>query len=214
MKPRLMFMRSIQLIIIFLSTAKLTYAQDFQPRLKSWSTFTIIEAKLISYNLFSDRKNNEVVFYSNLARMDGRKFVQTILLPYLQFTGDTTYSEYVESLISQLKKQPRFRPLKHDLLLENMAKNYATSSGKAGIVGHDAFDERFAGLLNRGKQVGENCAYGEPSALGVVIQLLVDEGVESLGHRYNILSPSFKRIGVGFAPHLGYNINCVEEFSD
>jgi uncharacterized protein YkwD len=65
-----------------------------------------------------------------------------------------------------------------------------------------------------GKWYGENCSYGEDTPIGVVIQLLVDEGVRDLGHRKNILSYEFKRIGIGYAKHTRYGINCVQEFSD
>ena len=185
-----------------------SYAQDY---VASFDSEIIAKAKKVSYNPLCSNQSNEVVFYCNLARADGRKFVEFILRPYL---GDTTYSEYLQSLIIQLNRQRELPMLKHDLWLEMMAKTYATRAGKRGITGHDRFDQRFALLRILRKTCGENCSYGEDTPIGVVIQLLVDEGVRDLGHRRNILSYEFKRIGIGYAKHTRYGINCVQEFSD
>jgi uncharacterized protein YkwD len=93
-----------------------------------------------------------------------------------------------------------------------MAKEYATSSGKAGIIGHKNFDQRFSSLYRSGCTVGENCAYRQQNALDAVIDLLIDQDELSLGHRRNILSPDFTRVGVGIAPHRDYENVWVMEF--
>jgi uncharacterized protein YkwD len=45
-----------------------------------------------------------------------------------------------------------------------------------------------------------------------VLQLLIDEGIEDLGHRNNILNPRFNSIGVSIKPHKSYDYNCVMSF--
>ena len=207
-------MRSILLSIFFLSGLMKIHAQTFSPDLSTWDVETLKKIKKASFNPLCPHKSNAVVFYTNLARVDGKKFVETILKPYLELTGDTAYSPYLQSLINQLNSKKSQPPLKHGLWLEIMAKSYAITAGRKGIVGHERFDQRFQLLIGLRKAVGENCSYGEESAVGVVVQLLVDEGVENLGHRRNILSSTFKRIGIGFAPHRGYGVNCVQEFSE
>jgi uncharacterized protein YkwD len=149
-----------------------------------------------------------------MAHVDGKKFVQSVLRPYLEMIGDTAYSEYLQSLVSQLNTKKNQTPLKHNVWLEMMAKSYAIHAGRKGVVGHERFDQRFQLLISLRKAVGENCSYGEESAIGVLVQLLIDKGVENLGHRHNILSNTFKRIGIGFSSHSGYRINCVQEFSE
>jgi uncharacterized protein YkwD len=94
-----------------------------------------------------------------------------------------------------------------------MAKSYAKRSGKEGIVGHDKFDQRFRLLERFGRTVGENCSYGQENALDAVIELLIDDGVENLGHRHNILSAAFTRVGIGFSKHKDYGKVWVMEFS-
>ena len=55
---------------------------------------------------------------------------------------------------------------------------------------------------------GECCQYGTDNALGVVMQLLIDEGIESLGHR-KILMGDYTLIGVAMRPHIAYRVNTV-----
>jgi uncharacterized protein YkwD len=169
---------------------------------------------MCSFRLTSTEKEQDVVFYCNLARLDGQLFVKTILKPYLEAKGDTDMSEpYISSLIADLNRLPRLKPLWRSQLLTKMAKDYAISSGKEGIIGHKDFDQRFASLYRSGWTVGENCAYHQPSALDAVIDLLIDDGIESLGHRHNILSPVFTKVGISFAPHRDYDNVWVMEFS-
>ncbi len=206
-------MRSILVAILFISSLVNIHAQTFSPDLSTWDKETLNKARLASYNPLCQKKSNDVVFYTNLARMDGTKFVETILRPYMEFYGDTSFSPYLQSLIDWLYTKQNQPPLRHNLGLAIMAKFYALDAGRRGIVGHDRFNQRFQLVLATRREVAENCSYGEENPLGVVIQLLVDEGIDNLGHRRNILSKSLKRIGVGFARHKRYGINCIQEFS-
>ena len=207
-------MRYVFMFFLLLTQVVISFSQTFTPDLKTWGPSTIKKAHRISYNLFCSKRSNEVVFYINLARMDGKKFIETIIKPYLDYTGNTEDSYYLQSLIKQLTYSRNLPPLKHNLRLEKMGKSYAEYAGKNGIVGHSFFLERFNLLTRRGREVGENCAYGIESPLGIVIELLIDEGEENLGHRLNLLSTSFHRIGIGIALHSTYGINCVQEFSN
>jgi uncharacterized protein YkwD len=207
-------MRIVLSFLILASSLAQVNAQYFSPDLTLWDYETLKKIKKASFHPLCNRKSNNVVFYTNMARVDGALFVETVLKPYLELVGDTAFSPYLQSLITTLNSKKNQTPLKHDLWLEMMAKSYATYSGRKGIIGHNRFDQRFQLLISLRKTVGENCSYGEESAVGVVVQLLIDEGVANLGHRKNILSNTFKKIGVGFAPHRGYGINCVHEFSD
>jgi uncharacterized protein YkwD len=60
--------------------------------------------------------------------------------------------------------------------------------------------------------VGENCYYGMEDPVVIVIKLLIDEGVKDLGHRHNMLEPSFNSVGVSIKPHKQYGYNCVMDF--
>ena len=47
---------------------------------------------------------------------------------------------------------------------------------------------------------GENCSYGFNEALTIVITLLIDEDIEGVGHRKNILKESCNSVGSPFVP--------------
>lgn len=189
-------------------------AQDFTPDLSAWDSNILKEARAYADHSSATEKSNDVVFYCNLARMNGGLFIETVLQPYLKTKGDTRSSRYKQSLITRLNNLKPLPPLRHDVTLIAMAKSYANYTGRKGIVGHARFKKRFAGLVAQGKTVGENCSYGMHTALDVVIQLLIDEGVPDLGHRNNILSSDFTKVGVAFAKHKKYGINTVMEFSN
>ncbi len=204
---------SIVTLLLLVALSFCAFAQEFQPDLSQWDISLLRQAKTSSFGLFTPMQSGQVIFYCNLARMDGALFVKTILKPYLEAKGDTEFSEYKQSLVNDLNSLRPLKPLKSNVVLNIMAKSYARSSGKKGIVGHERFDQRFWLLERLGRTVGENCDYGEENPLDVVISLLIDDGVENLGHRYNILSRQFSKVGVGSGIHTEYGIDYVMDFS-
>ena len=61
--------------------------------------------------------------------------------------------------------------------------------------------------------VAENISYGGYSARGVVIQLIVDDGVPGRGHRTNIFNPTYRFAGVGCGAHARFHDMCVIDFA-
>ena len=59
----------------------------------------------------------------------------------------------------------------------------------------------------------ENCSYGYSRGIDVVMQLLIDKGVKSLGHRKNLLSNSVG-MGASIQPHKTYAHCAVLDFWD
>ena len=47
----------------------------------------------------------------------------------------------------------------------------------------------------------ENISYGKETALGIVLQLLIDDGVASRGHRKNLFGESLGTVGVACDTH-------------
>ena len=93
-----------------------------------------------------------------------------------------------------------------------IAKGHAEISGKRGTTGHQRFDKRFNPIMGKYNSVAENCAYGYNEAMEIVLKLLIDEGISSLGHRKNLLNPDYNSIGVSIKKHKSYRHNCVMDF--
>jgi uncharacterized protein YkwD len=62
-------------------------------------------------------------------------------------------------------------------------------------------------------RVAENISYGGYSARGVVIQLIVDDGVPGRGHRINLFNPQYQFVGIGCGGHARFHDMCVMDFA-
>lgn len=101
--------------------------------------------------------------------------------------------------------------------LYKVSKDHVNTQGPAGTRGHDRTDGRAwqTAISEYGSyySVGENISYGKNTAQDIVIQLLVDDGVPSLGHRKNILNPVYDSAGCAYGTHKTYRYMCVINFA-
>jgi len=56
----------------------------------------------------------------------------------------------------------------------------------------------------KGYGLGENISYGYSKPRDIMIQLAVDDGVPSRGHRTNIFKEDYQYVGTCYGPHKGY----------
>ncbi|MCB0478248.1 MAG: CAP domain-containing protein [Crocinitomicaceae bacterium] len=157
-------------------------------------------------------KEQKVVFYHNIARLDGEYFIKNYLEPFMAKTTEYSKNADYSTLVRELKKIKDLPVLEPAQDLTTMAKEHARTSGKTGHVGHRGYNQRSDKYCKDYSHYSENCDYGVDDPLEVVIDLLIDEGVSSKGHRKNILDPKVNTIGVGYAPHKTYDVNVVCEF--
>ena len=102
------------------------------------------------------------------------------------------------------------------------AKDHANDMGAAGKTGHVSTTgenaaqrvQRYGTFTGRYNGPWENCSYGFDDPLAIVLQLLIDDGVPSRGHRKNIMQPAINYIGVSIQPHKSYRFNCVMDLAD
>lgn len=190
-------------------------ADDFNPSERISQYFTQEQqdmantAKDVSY-LTDEEK--QVIFYCNLARLDGRAFSDALL--NLRNTKDTCEKSLVETL-DTTKDIPLLYPNEQ---LCNAAAAHASDIGTNGLLQHASSDgtatfDRIRQYYN-GNAVSENIAAGNGNAFKIVRQLLIDQGVSEYGHRKTILSPKYCRIGVAIHEHTKYKFCCVQDFSD
>jgi uncharacterized protein YkwD len=64
-----------------------------------------------------------------------------------------------------------------------------------------------------GDPVAENIACSAARAREVVLGMIVDDGVPSRGHRFNIFNPTFRTASVAAAPPANGVAACVIDFA-
>lgn len=201
--------KSIQLLIlaaIGLSSLVTTFAQT-----DPWTPQQIASADLARNLVGWSDVEKDVVLHTNLVRMYPLKYLKVVVEPWdypKRYASLDKSNEYYQGLVRELRSRSALDPLKPSAELKASASCFASAQGQTSQTGHDRTGTRCPKL-----NTGENCDYGMDTGKDIVMHLLVDEGVPSLGHRENILRPSYRTIGVGHAPHRRYGKVTVQEFS-
>ncbi len=172
----------------------------------------------------------KVVFdESNRLRSEPDKYAEILAQRQQSYSGkiyhrknnpaDLVTNEGVDALneaVRVLQLQPVTPTLKWSESLAEVARAHVTDSGSTGMMGHDGsgsntFANRVAALMSSGTllALGENIAYGPADGREVVLQLVVDDGVASRGHRDNLLKAEYNVSGVGCGYHSKYTTMCV-----
>jgi uncharacterized protein YkwD len=89
---------------------------------------------------------------------------------------------------------------------------------QSGAMGHTGSDnsqpwDRMNRYGTWQDEVAENIAYGGYSTRGVVVQLIVDDGVPGRQHRANMFNPKYRVAGVGCGTHARLHDMCVIDFA-
>ena len=144
----------------------------------------------------------ELIYWLNYARLNPKGFCMKYI--YNKY-NDRETNVYIATLIDYMLSMKPVPAVFPDIKLFESAKCHAESMGKAGLIGHN----RLEGC--KSSFSGECCSYGLSEPLDIVIQLLIDQGVPSLGHRYICLG-TYSKIGISIKPHKTWSINCVLDF--
>ena len=153
--------------------------------------------------LSKDQK--ELILLHNLARMNPQLFERTFVQRYLgqhYNSRDDRNNPYIRSLISDLKSAKPVAPVFPHPDLLKASIYHAKDLSSNDVFMHSSsdgtpFGERIDRFMDRRGMIGENCQAGLKQPLDCFMSLLIDEGVESLGHRKNILNGSYESIGIG-----------------
>jgi uncharacterized protein YkwD len=176
--------------------------------LQEWDKEILEKANTVKDATYLTEDEKKVVFYSNLARMNGPLFATTLLKKHI-YEERIRNNKWTQSLVNDLQKLKPLPPLQPDELLTKESKRHAMQSGNTGKTGHQNVSARSKQALEKFTSFGENCQYGVSDPLKIVMDLLIDENVQNLGHRKNILHPDFRYTGVSIQPHKRYEMNCV-----
>jgi len=161
----------------------------------------------VSYMSAEEKK---LIYIINLMRSNPVLFVNTVSSKYPDSANmpNIKNSSYYKSLMNTLRNQEPLGLLYPDSICYVSANCHAISAGKNGYVGHNRQTED---CKNKWVFNGECCDYGHNQALDILMSLMIDEGVASLGHRKICLSP-YNKIGVSLQPHVVYGNNTVLDF--
>ncbi|MEI9943724.1 MAG: hypothetical protein WDN26_05830 [Chitinophagaceae bacterium] len=160
---------------------------------------------------YMSQPEKEMVWILNMARLNPSLFLSTVVKKYPQQTDKPwlkNVDEYKSLLdtMGGLKALPILFP---DSLCWASAECHAIESGKKGYVGHT----RQSTSCNKLKRFyGECCDYSNGDPLDMLMNLLIDQGVPSLGHRYICLGYYYNKIGISIQPHTAYGKNAVLDF--
>lgn len=204
-------MRKYVVTILLLCLAAMPLAAQ------QWTSEQLARANTARNASYLSEQEKQVILLCNLARMDGALFAATYLA---QHTPNDPSNWYIASLYRDLQSVKGRQPLYPDRRLYATAAYHAADMGRSGRTGHTSSDgtdfaDRVYGGLGEKTYIAENCSYGynNDQAINIVVQLLVDANVPSLGHRKNILNPDLSAIGVAIAPHAIYEYMCVMDFA-
>jgi len=144
----------------------------------------------------------------------GKQFKRPREVAILTQEGVSAVDEAIEFLraikpVGALRPSPRVSRAARDHVLDQ------GPSGGLGLRGNDG--SRMSDRVSRyGKWTGkiaENISYGRSDAREVVVQLIVDDGTPSRGHRQNMFDPDFRVVGVACGRHAEYRAMCVTTFA-
>ena len=156
----------------------------------------------------------DVFRWNNVMRTNPKAFIPDLEEMLTKFDGNL-YDGFlstqegaavVQELIDYLNAAEPTHPLEWVDDIAKASKDHVLDCAPTGHTGHDGVDgstmgERMDRHTKREGSSGENISYGQNTAKGVIIQLAVDDGVATRGHRHNIMNPAFVKMGCFSGEH-------------
>jgi uncharacterized protein YkwD len=176
-----------------------------------------------------EKLKKEVINETNRIRSNPKSYIP-ILETYIKYfdgnilekpdtdTGIETQEgafAYQEA-INFLKSQKPIEPLIYDEEVSKASQELSDLMGKTGNTGENAEDnnieERISKYVDWDVAISENIDFGGFTGEDVIINLLVDDGVEDRSHRSNLFNTKIKYFGVGTSFHKEYEICTVIDY--
>lgn len=170
------------------------------------------EVKSSSSKISADEFELSIIAEINLMRSNPKAYAEKYIKPLI----NSQSSGYWTSCVSDMSKLSSLSELYYDEGLYQVSKQHSTTQGKTGQTGHTrtngkSWSDSVKEYVSF-SYYAENISYGQDTPRDILIQLLVDDGVSSLGHRVNLLNGNFDRIGVSYDEHKIYRCMCVMNF--
>ena len=210
------------LFSIFVSAASLVMAQDWDESLN-----TAKDVMTISEN------EREVIFEINKLRSDPSRYAREVVKPRLAkfhsdgkvytnsqgvFIRTSEGKTAVMECIQALEATSPMQPLYYDSRLYDAAKSHGIDMRDNNFLEHDSSDgtqfyERLQKFGFNG-HCAENLAAGNDAPEEIILQLIIDDGVPSRGHRTNLLTPDFNIVGAAIIEHPQWRHSCTMDLGE
>ncbi len=175
---------------------------------QGWTPMQLAKANTAKdIELLTDMEK-EVIMYINLCRLYPQEFLEYEVENYYGTSKYGNYlirSPYRKSLMRTLNTMEPTTSLLFDEGAYFSAECFAKEHGKVGRVGHNR-------IRCEALNYAECCSYGMSTARDIVLQLLIDHDVPSLGHRRICLSSAYNVVGVSIQYHSRYGKCAVLDF--
>ncbi|WGK69756.1 CAP domain-containing protein [Candidatus Haliotispira prima] len=189
-----------------------------------WDVSKLDTARDLAY-LGQDEK--DVILAQNAVRSNPRKFAELYVREVqsyysgslLEYPGEIRIQtregrRAADELYRELQRQKPLPLLQPSRGMSQAAADHGADQARSGDTGHRGRDgSQPFDRINRhgkwGKTAGENISYGDGTGLRIILQLMIDDGVASRGHRVNILNKDFRIVGVAIDRHPQYGHSCT-----
>jgi hypothetical protein len=205
------------------------------PDAANWNIAALDTAAGVNYLTGIEK---DVILEMNKARADPKKYAELYIQPMLEYEWGGRYGENsyrvpgktgyittnegkdgIQSCIADLSERQSASPLLPARGLFLAAKDHADDTGPKGMTGHTGSDgssmsQRISRYGTRSGGAGECISYGHNIGREIVLQLLIDDGVPTRGHREITLNGNYKYTGGAIGSHTNYTYLCVIDFAN
>lgn len=128
--------------------------------------------------------------------------------------GDAAVKEAIQYL-EKIKPKIEFQD---SIGLYLAAKDHIRDIGINGLASHEGTDgSRMCDRIDKYGEwqisIAENIGFDDSKALDIVLNMIIDDGNNSRGHRMNIFSDDYRSVGVACGPHRDYKYATVINFA-
>ncbi|MDQ0967340.1 uncharacterized protein YkwD [Flavobacterium sp. W4I14] len=202
-----------------------------QVNAQKWTDAEFRKANTAVNASYLSNEEKNIVMYMNLIRIDGEKFYYTFLEDYINNYNAkvrkyrnynelriTRSNSYYTSLLKHLRGVKNLQLFYPDDKLTSLSRSHAQDLNRNNLDTHESSNgDKFSKRLSRyfpNKAMSENIDFGYSNSLDIVCHLLLDCGVPSLGHRFNLLDQKYRlnTVGVSIQPHPSYTWCAVIDF--